>query len=104
MLERYLDSTGAECWVVYVNIRSQHSGLRIQRKTKGIKTEAQAKKLELQLIRECERELLIKESKGISWNELLEKFEDEKSSLSWPKATDDSIAINEKNSVFIKYV
>lgn len=75
MIEKYVDSTGADCWVVYVNIRSQHSGLRIQRKTKGVKTEVQAKKLELQLIRECERELLIKESKGISWNELLEKFE-----------------------------
>ncbi len=75
MIEKYLDSNGEECWKIYVNVRSQQTGLRIQKRSKGVKTEAQAKKMELQLIRECERELLIKESKGISWNELLEKFE-----------------------------
>jgi hypothetical protein len=75
MIEKYLDSNGEECWKIYVNIRSQQSGLRIQKRSKGVKTEAQAKKMELQLIRECERELHIKESKGISWHELLEKFE-----------------------------
>jgi hypothetical protein len=60
---------------VYVNFRSQTTTLRVQKKTRGIKTESLAKKEEVKLTRECERELLQKESRGISWDELLEKFE-----------------------------
>lgn len=75
MIEKYLDLNGEELWKVYVNIRSQTSALRVQKRLKGIKNEALAKKQELQLTRECERELLLKESKGISWSELLERYE-----------------------------
>lgn len=75
MIKKYIDQSGENLWEVYVNIRSQSSTLRTQKRIKGIKSEALAKKQELQLIRECERELLLKESKGISWDELLEKYE-----------------------------
>ncbi len=75
MIKKYLDLNGEELWEVYVNIRSQTSSIRVQKRLKGVKTEAQAKKQEIQLTRECERELLLKESKGISWSELLEKYE-----------------------------
>lgn len=75
MIKKYLDLNGEELWEVYVNIRSQTSTIRVQKRLKGAKTEAQAKKQEIQLTRECERELLLKESKGISWSELLEKYE-----------------------------
>ncbi len=75
MIKKYLDLNGEELWEVYVNIRSQTSSIRVQKRLKGAKTEAQAKKQEIQLTRECERELLLKESKGISWSELLEKYE-----------------------------
>lgn len=75
MIKKYLDTTGAELWEVYVNIRSQTSLLRVQKRLKGIKTESLAKKQEVQLTRECERELLQKETQGVSWDELLEKFE-----------------------------
>lgn len=76
MIKKYLDSNGEEVWEVYVNLRSQSSSLRVQKRLKGIKTESLAKKQEVQLTRECERELLLKESKGISWSELIEKFEE----------------------------
>lgn len=75
MIKKYLDLDGEELWEVYVNIRSQTSSIRVQKRLKGAKTEAQAKKQEVQLTRECERELLLKELKGISWSELLEKYE-----------------------------
>lgn len=75
MIKKYLDLNGEELWEVYVNVRNQNSSLRTQKRIKGITTEALAKKQELLLIRECERELLLKESKGISWDELLEKYE-----------------------------
>lgn len=75
MIKKYIDQSGEDLWEVYVNIRSQSSTLRTQKRIKGIKTEALAKKQELLLTRECERELLLKESKGISWDELLEKYE-----------------------------
>jgi len=75
MIKKYLDLNGEELWEVYVNIRSQTSSIRVQKRLKGAKTEAQAKKQEVQVTRECERELLLKESKGISWSELLEKYE-----------------------------
>lgn len=75
MIKKYLDLNGEELWEVYVNIRSQTSSIRVQKRLKGAKTEAQAKKQEIQLTRECERELLLKESKGINWSELLEKYE-----------------------------
>lgn len=75
MIKKYLDLNGEELWEVYVNIRSQTSSIRVQKRLKGAKTEAQAKKQEVQLTRECERELLLKESKGISWSELIERYE-----------------------------
>lgn len=75
MIKKYTDQNGVELFEVYVNFRSQTTTLRVQKKTRGIKTESLAKKEEVKLTRECERELLQKESRGISWDELLEKFE-----------------------------
>ncbi len=75
MIKKYIDQNGEELFEVYVNLRSQATTLRVQRKTRAVKTESLAKKEEIKLTRECERELLLKESKGIGWNDLLEKYE-----------------------------
>lgn len=75
MIKKYLDQNGQELWEVYVCIYSQTTSERCQKRKKGIKTEALAKKLEAQLLRDCERELLMRENRGMTWYDLVEKFE-----------------------------
>lgn len=75
MIKHYLNENNEMLWEIYISIRGKNSSLRIQKRLKNIKTEALAKKLELQLLRDCERELVAKESRGMTWYELLEKFE-----------------------------
>lgn len=75
MVKMYQDQNGEIRWQVYVNVRSKNSQLRAQRRLNGIKGEAEAKKLEIQLIRECERELLSKEAKGQTWGHIVDQFE-----------------------------
>lgn len=72
----YQNENGETQWSVYVNARSKTSpNIRTQRKIKGLKSEKEAVREELRLIRECERELLEKESKGSTWGSSFEAFE-----------------------------
>ncbi len=75
MVKKYVDRNGNEFWQAYVNVRAKNSQLRVQRRVVGIKTEVEAKKTELQLLRECERELLNKEAKGKTWGNVVAEFE-----------------------------
>ena len=60
---------------MYVCSRSEKFKLRKQKRTTGLKFESQARKVEAQLIRECERELIILEGQGLTWFQLLDKYE-----------------------------
>ena len=64
---------GQTFYQVYVNVRSfENPALRVQRKLKLIKTERDAKREEIRLIRECERELAEKTTKGALWGSVIE--------------------------------
>lgn len=76
MVKEYLDQNNEARWQVYVNVRAKSSQFRAQRRVNGIESEAQAKKLELQLIRECERELSQKEARGQTWGHVVDRFEE----------------------------
>jgi integrase len=80
MIKKYSDQDGVELWQVYVNVRSRGSQLRAQRRVNGIKAEDEARKIELQLIRQCERELSNKEAQGQTWGHIVEAFEQHLSS------------------------
>lgn len=75
MIKKYISSNGEELWEAYVCVRNSGSLLRSQKRKKGIKTEALAKKVEMQLMRDAEREITLKGSRKVSWNELLDKYE-----------------------------
>jgi len=66
-----------ETWFqVYVNVRSKNSqSLRTQRRVSGVKTEREAEREEIKLIRECERELAEKEHQGATWEAVVEAWE-----------------------------
>jgi integrase len=67
---------GKVLYQVYVNIRSpDNPGLRVQRKLRAIKTEREAQREEIRLIRECERELAEKRAKGATWCEVVDAWE-----------------------------
>lgn len=75
-VKSYVDENGATLWKVYVNIRSKsQSGKRTQRKLMGIKTEREAEREEIKLIRECEREIIEKEAQGSEWGSVVAEFE-----------------------------
>jgi integrase len=61
---------------VYVNLRCRENpGLRVQRKLRSIKTEREAQREEIRLIRECERELAEKKNRGKTWCEIVDAWE-----------------------------
>jgi integrase len=67
---------GKILYQVYVNVRSaEHPGRRAQRKLSGIKTEKDAKREEIRLIRECEREIAAKVAQGSNWGGVVEAWE-----------------------------
>ena len=75
-ISNYKNETGETLWSVYVNVRSKENpNIRAERKAKGLKTEKEAGREETRLIRECEREILGKESRGSSWGAVVEAFE-----------------------------
>lgn len=84
---QYNNEAGSQLWKVYVNVRSKKNpGIRAQRRVNGIETAREAGREEVRLIRECEREILEKESQGTSWGAVIESWEkflarDKKSSL-----------------------
>lgn len=74
MIKIYSEKNGSSLWEVYVNIRSE-SGRRSQKRVRGFKSELEAKKFETKLLRECERDLIQKESLGETWGFVVEEFE-----------------------------
>jgi integrase len=67
---------GKILYQVYVNVRSsEHPGRRAQRKISGLKTEKEARREEVRLIRECEREIAAKVAQGASWGGVVEAWE-----------------------------
>jgi hypothetical protein len=59
-------------WKVSVSIRSQSDpSIRVQKAKFGFKTELEARKEESKLLRECERNVLIKETQGSTWKVVL---------------------------------
>ena len=72
----YAADNGETLWRVYVNVRSKtSSAIRAQRKLGGFKTQREAEREEIKLIRECEREILEKEAQGSEWGSVVEAFE-----------------------------
>lgn len=67
---------GKKLWKVRVNLRSPTvEGLRVEKKKSGITSEAAANRINRQFERECERLLMEKEAKGLSWECLIEDWE-----------------------------
>ena len=75
-VSQYLNETGETRFKVYVNTRSKTTpALRAQRRASGFKTEKEAGREETKLVRECEREILEKESQGSTWGAVVAAFE-----------------------------
>ncbi len=75
-VQQYQISSGETLWKVYVNVRSKITpSLRTQRKQLGFKTQKEAEREETKLVRECERELAEKESKGSTWESVIDRWE-----------------------------
>lgn len=75
-ISTYEIPNGETRWKVYVNIRSKlKSNLRAQRRVFGIKTQREAEREEPRLLRECEREIMQKETQGDTWGSLADQFE-----------------------------
>jgi len=76
-VQSYQTKTGETRYRVYVNIRNKSNlTVRIQKRVINLKTEAEAKREELRLIRICEREILEKESLGSQWGFVLKEWND----------------------------
>ena len=74
-VQSYQTETGEMRYRVYVNIRSKSNlTVRIQKRVINLKTESEAKREELKLIRACEREILEKESLGSRWSWILQEW------------------------------
>lgn len=75
-VHQYQLPSGENLWKVYVNVRSKVTpNLRTQRKQLGFKTQKEAEREETKLIRECERELAEKESKGSTWESVIDAWD-----------------------------
>lgn len=73
----YVDSSGDSYYKVYVNVRSKiDKNIRTQRKAKQIPNRREAARLERELLRDCEREISERESRGQSWKALVESWSD----------------------------
>jgi integrase len=75
MIRMYKDRNGKELWQVYVSVRSKFNNVRMQRRAYNIATEAEALKAEVQLAKQCERELIEKELKGQTWGHVVEEYD-----------------------------
>src|ERR1035437_6097823 len=75
-IQTYQTEIGETRFQVYVNVRSKENlTVRIQKRSKGFKTEAEARREESKLLREAEREVLGKESLGSSWGNVVDHWE-----------------------------
>ena len=71
----YQGKNGEPLWKVAVQARSEiKPSIRIQKAKFGITSEREAAKIDKDLQRECEREVLKKETQGSSWGAVVESF------------------------------
>lgn len=76
-ISTYDSECGKTLWKIYVNVRSKtNTGIRAQRRVNALETEREAKREETRLIRECEREIAEKESRGSNFGAVVERFEE----------------------------
>lgn len=92
----YLGKNGATLWKVSVSVRSSKDpSIRVQKAKFGFQTEREAEREESKLLRVCEREVLLKETQGSSWQTVLE---------SWEKSLDEKLnATTRKDYVAVAY-
>lgn len=76
MIQSYFDneSQGTR-FSVYVNVRSSNGGGRVQKRKNNLKTQAEAQRVESQLLKQCQRELWQRENVGQCWKNVVDKFE-----------------------------
>lgn len=72
----YLSNTGEALWKASATVRSNRNiSIRVQKAKFAIKSEWEAKREETRLIRECEREVALRENQGSSWGTLVDAWE-----------------------------
>ncbi|MGK5085315.1 site-specific integrase [Bdellovibrionota bacterium FG-1] len=71
----YQSDAGEKLWKAYVCVRSRvNPGIRLQRWKFGCKTLKQAEREEVKLLRDCQAEVLKKETQGSSWGAVVEAW------------------------------
>lgn len=72
----YKNESGQTLWKAYVSIKSKlKPKIRVQKWKFNIKTQKQAEREETNLLKECQAEVLKKESQGETWGHLVESWE-----------------------------
>lgn len=72
----YKNEHGSTLWKAYVSIKSKvKPSIRVQKWKFNIKTRKQAEREETNLLKECQAEVLKKESQGETWGHLVESWE-----------------------------
>jgi integrase len=72
----YQSPSGQTLWKASVCVRSEtKASIRVQKAKFAIKSEWEARREETRLIRECEREVHLRESQGSSWGSVVEAWE-----------------------------
>ncbi len=72
----YVSNTGEMLWKASATVRSEKNiSVRVQKAKFAILTEREAKREETRLIRECEREVSLRENQGSSWGAVVEAWE-----------------------------
>jgi integrase len=69
------EKDGQSLWRVYIDIRSRKdSRLRVQKRVNGIKSEREAVAEEKRLLRQLAEQLTVLESRGLMWEEVIERW------------------------------
>ncbi len=72
----YVSDTGETLWKASATVRSSKNiSVRVQKAKFAITTERDAKREETRLIRECEREVSLRENQGSSWGAVVESWD-----------------------------
>lgn len=72
----YTSENGQALWKAYVSIKSKlKPSIRVQKWKFNIKTQKQAEREEVNLLKECQAEVLKKETQGETWGNLVESWE-----------------------------
>lgn len=69
------ESNGKKYWQIYVDLRSKKDRrIRVQRRMNGIESEKEALGLEKKLLRELTERLVQLESRGLKWQDIIERW------------------------------